>query len=118
VGPMPNGEIQPEFVDRLREIGTWMSKYGASIYETRGGPIPPAAWGVTTQKGNEVFVHILDWSGPSLSLPALGKKVKSAKLLDGGTPVEFREDTYGLQLKLQSNNSNEVDRVVVIETNP
>jgi len=113
VGPMPNGEIQPEFVERLHQIGQWTAKYGDSIYGTRGGPIAPAVWGVATQKNNRVYIHVLDWSGPSLSLPALGKKVTSAKMLDSGSPVEFRQDEYGLQLKVPS--SYEVDRVVVVE---
>ncbi len=116
IGPMPNGVIQSEFVDRLHQIGDWTSKYGASIYGTRGGPVPPSVWGVTTQKGNTVFVHVLDWSGPSLSLPSLGHKVKSAKMMDGGTPVEFREDSFGLELKLPPAKADEVDRVVVVET--
>jgi alpha-L-fucosidase len=113
VGPMPNGEIQPEFVERLHEIGKWMEQYGNSIYGTRGGPVAPSAWGVTMRKGNRVYVHVLDWTGPSLSLPALGKKVTSAKMLDGRTPVEFREDGYGVQLKVPVGDA--VDRVVVLE---
>ncbi|MGH9673234.1 MAG: alpha-L-fucosidase, partial [Bryobacteraceae bacterium] len=48
VGPMPSGRIQPEFVERLREMGQWMRKNGESIYGTRGGPIAPRPWGVTT----------------------------------------------------------------------
>jgi len=116
VGPMPNGEIQPEFVERLHEMGAWMGKYGESIYGTRGGPIAPGVWGVTTQKGDRVYVHILDWSGPSLSLPSLGKKVTSAKMLEGGAAVEFREDGYGLELKLPVGQGEEIDRVVVLET--
>jgi alpha-L-fucosidase len=113
VGPMPNGEIQPEFVERLHEIGTWTAKFGDSIYGTRGGPVAPGMWGVTTQKQNRVFVHVLDWTGPSLSLPALGRKVAASRMLDSGAPVEFREDAYGLQLKVPA--SDAVDRVVVLE---
>ena len=60
VGPMPNGRIQPEFVTRLQEIGAWMAKNGEAIYGTRGGPIAPQPWGVTTRKGNRVYVHVLD----------------------------------------------------------
>ena len=50
VGPMPNGKIQPEFVHTLHEMGEWLRKNGESIYDTRGGPITPRPWGVTTQK--------------------------------------------------------------------
>src|SRR5947209_8752112 len=60
VGPMPNGKIQPEAVQRLQEMGAWLAKYGDSIYGTRAGPISPRAWGVTTRKDNRIFIHILD----------------------------------------------------------
>src|SRR6185312_8913189 len=69
IGPMPNGEIQQEFVDRLHAVGEWLSLYGDSIYGTRGGPIPPADWGVTTQKADKIFVHVLNWSAHLLALP-------------------------------------------------
>ncbi|HYM12343.1 MAG TPA: alpha-L-fucosidase, partial [Bryobacterales bacterium] len=47
VGPRPDGTIQPEFADRLRQVGAWLKVNGDSIYGTREGPIPPADWGVT-----------------------------------------------------------------------
>ena len=40
-GPMPTGRIQPEFVQRLGEVGKWMEKNGESVYGTRGGPLAP-----------------------------------------------------------------------------
>jgi hypothetical protein len=40
---------QEEFVTRLRAVGEWLSRYGDAIYSTRGGPLPPADWGVTTE---------------------------------------------------------------------
>ncbi|HVN79022.1 MAG TPA: alpha-L-fucosidase, partial [Terriglobia bacterium] len=47
VGPMPTGEIEPRQVERLNEIGQWISQYGQSIYGTRGGPFKPGAWGAS-----------------------------------------------------------------------
>ena len=55
VGPMPDGRIEPSQVDRLKEMGKWMEKYGNTIYETRGGPFKPTDWGVSTRKGNKIF---------------------------------------------------------------
>ena len=37
VGPMPDGRIEPRQVERLREIGRWLAKYGESIYGTAAG---------------------------------------------------------------------------------
>lgn len=60
VGPMPNGKIQPEFVERLKEVGKWMKVNGESIHGTRGGPSAPEAWGSTTYSVERVFVHLLE----------------------------------------------------------
>src|SRR5262249_58411293 len=100
VGPMSNGKIQPEFVTRLQEIGAWTGKYGESIYGTRGGPVAPHAWGVTTRKGDRVYVHLLDASDPSLLLPPLPSAVRSAKLLNGGAAVPFKSGDFGTVLTL------------------
>ena len=39
VGPQPDGMIQPEFQERLGDIGDWMTVNGDSIYGTTFGPL-------------------------------------------------------------------------------
>ena len=117
VGPMPNGKIQPEFVTRLQEIGRWLEKNGESIYGTRGGPVSPRPWGVTTQKDNKVYVHLLDWEDESLALPPLPGKVVSARILNGGVVV-WREDPAGVVLRVPKAGRDELDTVVVVELAP
>jgi alpha-L-fucosidase len=118
VGPMPNGKIQPEFITRLREMGQWLAKNGESIYGTRGGPIAPRAWGVTTQKGNRVYVHILDWPDSALLLPRLPKPVKSATFLKDRGKVEFAETDAGVLLRLPLRAADEMDTIAVLELAP
>lgn len=115
VGPMPSGEIQPEFVQHLTEMGRWMKQYGDSVYGTRGGPVAAGPWGVTTQRGSTVYVHVLDWNGPVLALPAMPRPVRSARLLRDGSSVEFTAVNGGLLLKLLEPQPEEVDRVIVLE---
>lgn len=116
VGPMPNGKIQPEFVDRLREMGRWMERYGESVYGTRGGPVDPRQWGVTTQKPGKIYVHVLDWPDTLLALPELPKKVIAAKLLSNGTKVETEQTRDGLILRIPKTARDPIDTVVVLET--
>ncbi|MGN1246900.1 MAG: alpha-L-fucosidase, partial [Muribaculaceae bacterium] len=78
IGPQPNGELPAIAVARLREMGEWMQEYGETIYGTRGGIVAPHAWGVTTQKDNRLFVHILNLTDSSLYLPIGDKKVRKA----------------------------------------
>jgi len=115
VGPMPTGRIQPEFVARLKEIGQWLQRNGEAIYGTRGGPLTPRSWGVTTERGNRVYVHVLDWQDPVLALPHLSKHVSSARLLSNGSKVSYAENEFGLLLRLPQPAANDYDRIVVLE---
>ncbi len=38
----------------------WLELYGDAIYGTRKGPVSPQEWGATTQKGDVVYVHVLN----------------------------------------------------------
>lgn len=101
VGPGPDGTIEPLQVERLKEMGEWLKKYGYSIYGTRGGPFKPADWGVSTRKGNKVYLHLLKWSGdsPKITLPDIGIKIKSVMIggegkaelseINGSSVIEF-----------------------------
>jgi alpha-L-fucosidase len=115
VGPMPNGRIQPEHVERLRAIGQWLKAHGDSIYGTRRGPVPPRPWGVTTRKGNTVFVHILEWEDQAIALPDLGGKVKAARFLKSGAPAAYEQAAGSLVVTIPPAARDEFDTVVAFE---
>lgn len=115
VGPTPEGIIEQRQIDRLREMGQWLEKYGASIYGTRGGPFKPAAWGVSTRRASQIFVHILSWPEEGgLTLPVISAKILSAKALTGGA-VEFKQDDKGIMLTVPVAGRDEIDTLVVLE---
>ena len=116
IGPYPSGEIDPQFVSRLRDVGKWLSTYGESIYGTRGGPIPPADWGVTTQKGDKIYLHILNWSAPLIALPPISSKITGAHTLVDGKAVTFTQTADGVVLKVSAAAKDETDRVIVLTT--
>ena len=116
VGPMPDGRIEPRQVDRIKEMGQWLDKYGETIYGTRGGPYKPTDWGVSTRKGNKIFVHLLNWFGdsPALRLPLNGARIKNVSLLTGG---EINHEIKGKELLISMPESviNEIDAIIQIE---
>jgi alpha-L-fucosidase len=116
IGPRPDGTIQPEAAQRLRAIGKWLASYGTSIYDTRGGPISPHPWGVTTQRGDTVFVHVLDWRDRLLAIPDVGARVTRATMLGGGAIVQFAQTPSGLTLTLPNDGTGDPDRVIVLRT--
>jgi alpha-L-fucosidase len=115
VGPRPDGTIQPEFVKRLAEVGEWLKAKGETVYGTRGGPVTPRPWGVTTQKGSRVYVHVLDWKDAVLSLPRPASPVKAASYFGSGKPVAFTLDRDALLLRLDPKGLDPVDTIVVLE---
>jgi len=115
VGPQPNGEIQPAFANRLREMGEWLKLYGDSIYGTNGGPVKPGGWGVTTQRGNTIYVHVLDPTLTVLALPGITKPVRDAHLLNGGSKVNFAVSEGSFVLQLPIHDGKDIDQVIVLE---
>jgi alpha-L-fucosidase len=116
IGPKPDGTVQDDFVTRLKEMGAWLARNGESIYGTRGGPITPRPWGVTTQKAGTVYAHVLDWPDPVLPIPRLPKAVKSAKLLGSGQKVTVKNWGDQLLLGMPGKDRDAIDTVIVLET--
>jgi len=92
VGPTPEGTIQPEFKQRLRDIGAWLKVNGEAIYGTTYGPIQGLSFGRTTAKGNTVYLHVFEWPRDGrLMLAGWDEGVAAVKLLSGGKVLEFKQ---------------------------
>jgi alpha-L-fucosidase len=102
VGPQPDGIVQPEFQERLRAIGDWLSVNGDSIYGTTYGPVQGMVSARTTAKDKRVFVHVFDWPSSAFVIEGLDAKVISAHLLATGQPLTFRQTEGRLQIDLPS----------------
>lgn len=116
IGPMPTGELPELAIDRLQEVGKWMSKYGETIYGTRQGDVLPHEWGVTTRKGNKLFVHILNTKDNTIFLP-MTKKVKNTKVFGTESKVFFEQNKYGVTLNIvHAPNQNDYDYIIELTT--
>ncbi len=114
VGPMPDGRIEGRQVGRLKEMGTWLARYGASIYGTRGGPFKPATYGVSTRRDSAIYIHLLDWTGGTLDLPAIPATIVRTSTLTGGT-VTAKQTGSGIRISLPAGDTREIDNIVVLE---
>jgi len=116
VGPRPDGTIEPLQVERLKEMGQWLQKYGYSIYETRGGPFKPADWGVSTRKGNTIYLHILKWIGnaPKITIPDLGMEIKNCRLAQGGN-AKLTKLGKGFTIELAVKDLQPINTIVELE---
>jgi alpha-L-fucosidase len=114
VGPMPDGRIEPRQVEVLKKVGDWMAANGESIYGTRGGPFKPGAYGASTRKGNTIYLHVFQWTGDKLLLPALPAKVLSGRVMGGG-PARVRQTEKGLEITVAEKDRRTADTVVVLD---
>ena len=110
---MPDGKIQPEFVERLEAVGQW-DKNGETIYGTHGGSAKPRLWGAMTRKDNRIYVRVLDWADEILALPDVGR-IKRATLFAAQTPIEMRMMNGGMVLRIPTAMKDPVDTIVVLE---
>ncbi len=114
VGPMPNGQIAPEQVNLIKQAGAWLGKYGESIYGTRGGPFKPGSYGVSTRKGNTVYVHIRKWLADPIQLPAIPAKVVQSRVLTGGEAT-VRQTDAGIEISVPEGDRRPIDTIVALE---
>ena len=114
IGPQPDGCLPTVAVQRLKEMGDWMKTYGETIYGTRGGRVTPRDWGVTTEKDNKIFVHILNLKDRSLFLPITDKNAKRAVDYVSRKAVKMQKCQGGVLITLDSV-PTDVDKVVEIQ---
>ena len=115
VGPRPDGQIDPPQAARLREIGAWLARFGESIYGTRGGPLLPGSYGVSTRKGHRVYVHLLEHRPAELIVPAFGDAHVIHVSLLGGGELAFRPSPSGIAIALPTIGLDPNDPIVALD---
>jgi len=113
VGPMPDGRIEPRQVERLKEMGQWLAKYGESIYKTRGGPFRPGEWGASTYRGETVYLHVLTSKAGPVLLPPIERKIVSHRVLTGGT-ARVEQTDESITLTIPEGHRDAIDTIVVL----
>ena len=114
VGPQPNGEIPAAALERMKEMGEWLRANGETIYGTTAGDIPAQDWGVTTRKGDRLFVHIFNCKEKELTLP-LDCKVKRAFTFADKKAVKTKKTKDGVKLIFNKQPSG-IDYIVELIT--
>lgn len=61
VGPMGNGAWDQPDIDLFKQVGDWLKIYGEAVYGSHQTDLPLQPWGVTTGKGDRVYLHVYNW---------------------------------------------------------
>lgn len=116
VGPMLDGRMEARQVERLKEMGTWLAKYGTSIYGTKGGPYIPNNLYATTRKENRIYLHVFERNANKLALPSLPNiKIKKAYFMNGNAVSFTQDNSSGIEINLPEVLPDAVSCVIVLE---
>lgn len=117
VGPRPDGTIQPEFVERLRQIGAWLKVNGEAIYGTEPSIFEKLPFfGRCTVKGQRLFIHLMGWpQDKKIVLPGLKNKVEKAYLLANKEKLGYSKKGKDLVIKLPTEPLDQTATVIVVE---
>jgi hypothetical protein len=88
VGPMGNGKWDETDVEIFRGVGDWLKVNGEAIYGNEKTGLPIQNWGVTTRKGDHLYLHIYQWpKDGKLIVGGLSADVDTAYFLAGKDTV-------------------------------
>lgn len=88
VGPDARGNIPPQSVAILKEIGRWMDLNNESIYGCGICSLPKPEWGRYTQKGDTIYAHVQETPLGALPLTGIAPdQLESVHYLANGSQV-------------------------------
>ena len=88
VGPDARGNIPPQSLAILSEIGAWMKQNSGSIYGCGKSFLPKPDVGRITQNGNKLYLHLFENTIGCMPLIGLSREqVQSVRLLSTGAEI-------------------------------
>lgn len=120
IGPMGDGEFAPEDVNILNGLAKWMNKNSESIYKTTKTPLPFQSWGVSTRRGNLLYLHVFNWPiNNNIIVGGIKSDISRAYLLADPSKKELsfkRIDSLDVRINVPSRVPDQANTVIVLET--
>jgi alpha-L-fucosidase len=119
LGPMGDGSFDPKDVRIFDSVGLWIDKHKTSIFGTERTPLAIPSWGVTTQAGNKLYLHVFNWpKSGKLVVGGLKSNVAKAYLFTDPAKKSIafsRIGTSDLTLTLPAEAPDAANSVIVLE---
>jgi len=92
VGPLADGAMPAEALDRLRVLGAWLKTYGEAVYGSVDHAdfewTPTGAW---TRKGRTGYYWCSRWPGDTLAIGGLSTRVRRVSLVASDRTCQFQQ---------------------------
>ena len=113
IGPQPDGSLPAVALNRLEEIGKWLSENGETIYGTTGGEVAVGDQVVSTRKGNKCYLHVLNNELKQLQF-SYQHKIKRVTSFATKEKLKFKQSGKGVVITLPQT-LDPTDYIIVIE---
>lgn len=99
IGPMPDGSIRGEELERLQAVGAWLRENGEAVYgsqacafigATEPGHVDLNLQGPWTRKGNCAYWILFRWPGRQATAVLIGTRPRRITLLATGEELPFQ----------------------------
>ena len=113
IGPQPDGSLPAVALNRLEEIGKWLSENGETIYGTTGGEVAVGDQVVSTRKGNKCYLHVLSNELKQLQF-SYQHKIKRVTSFATKEKLKFKQSGKGVVITLPQT-LDPTDYIIVVE---
>jgi alpha-L-fucosidase len=120
IGPKGDGSFDGKDQQILKGIGDWLQKNGESVYGTTASPLPLQSWGVSTLKGNKLYLHVFNYPADGkLYVGSLKSAIAKSYLLANSKKqlTTTRLNEKDVLINLPANSMDSINTVIVLELN-
>lgn len=91
IGPMADGTIPPEQVERLEGLGGWINRHAEAVYDTQAGIPPTHFYGASTLSKDRQTLHLICFDRPreQVAVKGIRNNIKSVSIQ--GQPLSFQK---------------------------
>lgn len=120
IGPMADGSVPWESVERMQAIGKWMAVNGEAIYGTSASPIRKPDWGrITAKPGEEtttLYLHVFEWpQDGQLHVPIANEVITAYLLADKSRTCQVSSGAHGLTIRCASRAVDPISSTIVVK---
>ena len=117
IGPMGDGKMAPEDLTILHEIGKWWSVNGESVRGTTRTPLMRQAWGDSTLKGKNLYLHVYEWpkDGKLVVGGLKGEIEKVVLLADREKELSVKRNGLDVEVQLPPVAPDQADSVILVQ---
>lgn len=113
VGPDPQGDMHPNYYERMDKLAEWMEHSRASVFDVRSIADNSLSNVMMTATDNKWYLHLLPEFADEVHVDTKEKPV-SLSLLRTGEPVDFKYINGVITFKVPASQRTDMDDVIVV----